>query len=132
MLPTNQEFILERRKFGGVDRSWSNGEFNRMLSECYKADREDYVGCITIARYAGLRLHEVLRIDTVIARKALKDGFITIKGKGGKVREVPINNTIKIVLEKALRNTPQGYKLFVPKDKLTNIVKAELQNFIAS
>ena len=132
VLPTNQEFILERRKFGGVDRSWSNGEFNRMLSECYKADREDYVACITMARYAGLRLHEVLRIDTAIARKALKDGFITIKGKGGKVREVPINDTIKIVLEKALKSTPQGNKLFVPKDKQTHIAKAELQNFIAS
>ena len=55
-----------------------------MIAECWKVNRDDYVGCITIARYAGLRLHEVLRIDTAIARKALKNGFLTIKGKGGK------------------------------------------------
>jgi len=103
-----------------------------MIAECWKAEREDYAACIVIARYTGLRLHEALRIDTAIARKALKDGFITIKGKGGKIREVPINESVRIVLEKALENTPQGYKLFVPKDKQTHIVKAKLENFIAS
>ena len=108
------------------------GELNRMISECWKAKREDYEACIIIARYAGLRLHEVLRIDTAIARKALKDGFITIKGKGGKIREVPINESIRIVLEKGLKITPPGYKLFVLKDKPTLIAKAELQNFISS
>lgn len=132
ILPTNNEILLERRKFGGVDRTWSMGEFNKMIGECWKAKHDDYVACITIARYAGLRLHEVLRIDTAIARKALKDGFITIKGKGGKIREVPINDSIVAVLNKALLTTPQGFKLFVPKDKQTHIVKAELQNFIAS
>ena len=132
VLPPNSEFILERRKFGGVDRTWSTGEFNRMITECHKANRDDYVGCITLARYAGLRLHDVLRIDTAIARKALKDGFITIKGKGGKIRKVPINDSIIVVLKKALQMTPQGYKLFVQKDKQTHIAKTELQNFIAS
>ena len=132
VLPTNSEFILQRRNFGGVDRTWSAREFNLMIAECWNANRNDYAACITIARYAGLRLHEVLRIDTAIARKALKDGFITIKGKGGKIREVPINESIVVVLKKALQITPPGYKLFVPKDKQTHIAKTELQNFIAS
>jgi len=132
VLPTNSEFILERRKFGGVNRTWSIGEFNRMIGECWKINRDDYAACITIARYVGLRLHEVLRIDTAIARKALKDGFITIKGKGGKIRAVPINESVRIVLEKALKTTTPGYKLFVHQNKQTHIAKAELQNFIAS
>ena len=132
VLPTNSEFLLERRKFGGVDRTWSAGEFNKIIAECWSAKRDDYAACITIARYAGLRLHEVLRIDTAIARKSLKDGFITIKGKGGKIREVPINESIIAVLKESLLTTPSGYKLFVPKDKQTHIAKAELQNFIAN
>jgi integrase len=132
VLPTNSEFLLERRKFGGIDRTWSPGEFNKMIAQCWNAKRDDYAACITIARYAGLRLHEVLRIDTAIAKKALKDGFITIKGKGGKIREVPINDSIIVVLKKALQTILPGYKLFVPKDKQTHIAKAELQNFIAS
>ena len=132
VLPTNSEFLLERRKFGGIDRTWSAGEFNKMTAQCWSAKRDDYAACITIARYAGLRLHEVLRIDTAIARNALKKGFLTIKGKGGKIREVPINDSIIIVLKKALLTTPQGHKLFVPKNKQTHIAKAELQNFIAN
>ena len=131
-LPTNSEFILQRRKFGGVDRTWSMGELDKMISKCWEAKRDDYVACIILARYAGLRLHEVLRIDTAIARNALKNGFITIKGKGGKIREVPINESIRIVLKDAMKVTPQGYKLFVPKNKPTHIAKTELQNFIAS
>ena len=61
------------------------------------AEREDYVACIILARYVGLHLHE----GTAIARKALKDGFITIKGKDGKIRELPINESISAVLNKA-------------------------------
>ena len=82
-LPSNDEFNLERRKFGGVDRTWSVEEFHRMIGKCMGAGRRDYEACFVIARYAGLRLHEVMRIDTAIARAALKDGYLIIKGKGG-------------------------------------------------
>ena len=130
VLPQNSDFSLERRKFGGVDRAWSIPEFSKMIAECWKVKRDDYEACIVIARYAGLRLHEVMRIDTAIARLALKNGYVTIKGKGGKVRDVPINETIRIELEKFLSLTPPGHKLFVPEGKQTHIAKAELQNFI--
>lgn len=30
VLPSNEKLFLERRKFGGVDRTWSKGEFIRM------------------------------------------------------------------------------------------------------
>lgn len=131
VLPQNCEFELERRKFGGVDRSWSQSEYNKMISVCWKYKRDDYEACIVIARYAGLRIHEVLRIDTAIAKAALRDGYIKIKGKGGKIRIVPINKSIEIELKKFLDLTPPGYKLFVPEGKKTHIVKTELQNFIA-
>ena len=131
-LPPNDEFSLERRKFGGTDRTWTDGEYNCMLMQCWNAKRDDFEACIVIARYAGLRLHEVMRIDTAIARAALKNGFITIKGKGGKIREVPITESIRLVFEKFLRLTPAGRKLFVPYDKPTHIAKTELQNFIST
>ena len=130
ILPSNHDFNLKQRKFGGIDRRWSNGEFNRMIAECWKVNRDDWEACIVVARYTGLRLHEVMRIDTAIARAALKDGYITIKGKGGKVREVPINDSVRIEFEKFLKITHAGHKLFVPKDKPTHIAKIELQNFI--
>ena len=132
VLPGNDEFDIERRKFGGVDRTWSHAEFGRMITQCWKEGRDEYEACIILARYAALRLHEVMRIDTAIARAALRTGHITIKGKGGKIREVPIQETIRIEFEKFLKITPAGHKLFVPKGKQTHIAKTELQNFINS
>jgi len=129
-LPDNSGFNLEKRKFGGVDRTWTDSEFSIMLLEALNINRDDWASCMSIARYAGLRLHEVMRIDTAIARRALKNGYITIKGKGGKIREVPINENIRVIFEKYLKLTPSGHKLFVPKGKKTHIAKTELQNFI--
>jgi integrase len=130
VLPINAEYDLERRKFGGVDRTWSDDELNRMIRECREAGRDDYEACITVARYAALRLHEVMRIDTAIAHAAIRNGFITIKGKGGKIRDVPINETIRTQLEKYLLKTAPGHKLFVSDYKQTHIAMTELQNFI--
>lgn len=129
-LPDNQELELERRAYGKEDRTWSHREFNLMIAACWKAERADFEACIVIARYAGLRIHEILRIDTAIARAALRVGVITIKGKGGKVREVPINDTIRIELTAVLRTTPAGQKLFVPAGKDTHSVIRELETFI--
>ncbi len=132
VLPDNREFELQRRQFGGVDRRWSEREFNRMLALCRESGRRNYEACIVLAYYAGLRLHEALRIDTAMARAALKTGILTIKGKGGKIREVPINETIRIEFRHFLAITPPGQKLFVPQDKPTHLVKTALQNFIAA
>lgn len=129
-LPDNQELKLERRSYGREDRTWSYREFSLMIGECRKAGRRDFEACIVIARYAALRIHEVLRMDTAIARVALQDGFITIKGKGGKVREVPIHESIRIELMAMLEMTPAGQKLFVPAGTDTHSVRYALEAFI--
>ena len=99
-LPTNDELTveLERRRFGGVDRSWSNVEFNKMLGKALAEDRYDYILALYLARYAGLRIHECFRMDTSTAERALRENAITIKGKGGKIRTVPINEQIALAL----------------------------------
>jgi len=129
-LPDNRALILQRRSFGKVDRTWSNREFNYMLSKAWEAGRDDYAAVIYIARYVGLRIHECFRIDTATAEKALKENAITIKGKGGKIRTVLIHEGARMVLENALAATERGQKLFVPKNMATDIAIQQLQNFI--
>ena len=129
-LPRNVDLSLERRRFGGVDRTWTDAEYNNIILECFGAQRQDYEACIVIARYAGLRIHEVMRIDTAIARDALKTGMITIRGKGGRERSVPINEQIRIDLESFLAHTKPGQKLFVPEGRDTHEVIKEFQRFI--
>lgn len=131
-LPANSEYALERRKFGGVDRTWSDAELAKMIHACQQAKREDYEACILIARYAGLRLHEVMRLDTAMAKAALESGFLTIKGKGGKIRDVPMGKSVRVEFTKFLGRTRPGHKLFVSDGKQTHIAMTELQNFIGA
>lgn len=135
-LPANDELgvELERRHFGGVDRTWSDAEFNKMLGFAVGDRRPDYVLALYTGRYLGLRLHETFRIDTAIAERMLRENAITIKGKGGKIRTVPVDDAHRKQLEIALREmvavTPRGHKLLVPDDKDTHQAMNAMERFI--
>jgi len=122
---------LERRRFGGVDRTWSAVEFNRMIGKAVEAGRDDFACALYLGRFAGLRIHEVMRIDTAIAEQALREDAITIKGKGGKIRTVPIEDErVRVVLETMLKRTECGHKLFVPDGVPTDRAINGVQLFI--
>ncbi len=129
-LPGNGDLLLQRRTFGGVDRTWSAGEFERMLGIALEHGREDYVTIFYLGRFAGLRIHECFRIDTATAAKAVKEKAITIKGKGGLVRAVPLNDLLVQRLQQDLKRTPRGHKLYVSDDQETHEAIKALQAFI--
>ena len=129
-LPDNTELSLERRSFGKVNRTWEIEEFNRFLIVCLQYTCEDYATIACLARYAGLRIHECFRLDTATAEQAVKTELISVKGKGGRLRTIPINDSIRIGLEQMLEVTPRGHKLFVPQDSQTDIEIERMQQFI--
>ena len=120
--------LARNTHFGVQDRTWSAAEFNRMLE--LASENDGYLLAFHLARYAGLCIHECFRIDTAIARQAIREHAITIKGKGGKIRNVPINQQIVSALEKSLETTPTGSKLLVPDDVPTDKAINQLQQFI--
>ena len=122
---------LERRRFGGVDRTWSAAEFNRMIGKAVAENRDDYACAMYLGRFAGLRIHEVFRLDTAAAERALREDAITVKGKGGKIRTVPIEDErVRVALETMLKRTERGHKLFVPDDVPTDRAINSVQLFI--
>ena len=123
---------LERRRFGGVDRTWSTEEFNHMLGRALAAEHWDYILALYLARYAGLRIHECFRMDTAAAEQALRENAVTVKGKGGKIRTVPINEQIAIALRRQLARTQRGHKLLVPDEMPTDQAIHRLQLFIVA
>ena len=131
-LPANDELgvELERRRFGGQDRTWSCGEYERFQATCIEDGHPDYAAIACLTWFAGLRIHECFRIDTATAAQALREGAITIKGKGGKIRTVPINEAIRGELGKFLAVTPRGHKLCVPDAVQTHNAIAQLQQYI--
>ena len=132
-LPTNSELgvELERRRFGQLDRTWSGPEFNRLLGKAMAENRDDFILALYLGRYAGLRIHECFRIDTAAAERALRENTLTVKGKGGKVRTVPIDDErIPMMLRKLLAQTERGHKLLVPDDVPTDRAINALELFI--
>lgn len=130
-LPDNKELDLERRIYRGVDRTWTEEEFNYMVSIANEQNRSDYAAAMILSRYMGLRIHEVFRVDALAAKMAIESGLLTIKGKGGKIRGIPCHPQIEHVLERHLEFTIPGQKLLLPMDKKTHHAIKELQQFIA-
>ena len=129
-IPSNDELNLEQRNFCEKERAWIHGEFNQMLGLCGIFGYVDYSAMLCLGWYAGLRIHECFRIDTATANKAIKTGKITIKGKGGLIRTIPINESIKFCLKEMIQRTKRGQKLFVPEGTTTDEAIQRLQHFL--
>lgn len=129
-LPANTDLFLQRRTFGEVDRTWSPAEFSCMQACALELGKEDFVTILYLGRYAALRIHECFRIDTATASKAIKENALTIKGKGGLVRMVPLEPILVQRLQLHLWQTPRGHKLFVPDNQQTHEAIKALQAFI--
>jgi len=132
-LPGNEELgvALERRRFGQQDRTWTNSEFGKLIGRAMAEEREDYLLALYLARYAGLRIHECFRMDTAAAERALRENALTVKGKGGKIRIVPIeDDRITMMLQRLLEKTERGHKLLVPDGVPTDRAINGMQQFI--
>ena len=129
-LPGNELLALPRRSFLGVDRTWSPAEFSRMLSYALELGREDIITVLHLGRYMALRIHECYRLDTAAAASALREDALTVKGKGGLVRTVPLPPILVPRLQRHLAEIPRGHKLFVPDGVPTHQAIQELQAFI--
>jgi integrase/recombinase XerD len=136
ILPDNKELEegyginLEKRVFGGVDRAWSDFEYQGMLMHAKNLNRPEISNIIQLAREQGLRVHEAIRIDRRTAEKALRENNLTIKGKGGKIRTIPLREEGRSVLRDAIKGIERGEKLFVPEGKKAHQIIESVQNFI--
>ena len=101
-----------------------------MLQKAVYCCRDDFALALCLARYAGLRIHECFRIDTATAQQVLREGAITVKGKGGKVRTIPLHDRIIGALQMRLQTVKRGHKLMVADDMPTDKAISLLQQFI--
>lgn len=93
--------------------------------------RQDYILALYLARYAGLRIHECFRMNAAATERALRENTLTVRGEGGKVRIVPIeDDRITMMLQRLLEKTERGHKLLVPDDIPTDRAINGMQQFI--
>lgn len=129
-LPDNEHLSLGRDSGPYEDKTWTPFQFEAVVAVAKEACKLDYVLALYLALYQGLRIHEIFRIDTAAARNALKKGMLTIKGKNGRVRSVPLHPALAELLQKQLAATPPGHKLLVPDDARTHQCIHNFQQFI--
>ena len=134
-LPSNADLSdqapLERRKIQGTDRHWTPEQFTAFVEACREADRTDYADIATLTYYVGLRIHEVCRLDTAAVEAWERTGVLTVKGKGGRVRSVPVEaGAAKQALRDRRAAVQRGHKLFVPDDVATDAYIHAFQAFL--
>lgn len=83
---------------------------------------------VKLAYLEGLRIHEVARLEKSQLVNALKEGILTVKGKGGLVRNIPLYN--KELVQRLCDDTKNGDKVFINKEEQIHKVINNLQVFI--
>lgn len=124
------EFHLERRRFGGVDRRPTELEYQALVTLAQQSNSSSLAVIIMLCREQGLRVHEAVRLSRVDAEKALREGFLTVKGKGGLIRQIPLQTQSFSVLQDAMQQVNRGEKLFVLQDQKAHQVIQRVQDFI--
>lgn len=85
---------------------------------------------IILGKEMGLRIHKAVRLSRTEVERAFREGFLTVKGKGGLLRHVPLNDTAASTLKLAIKDVPRSQKLFVTLTQKVHQVIQHIQNFI--
>lgn len=130
-LPNNNKLgVITRSKEEriGDNKAWTPLEIENFIRYSSDVGQERYGYMVRLSSQLGFRLHEVCRLDKCHLRQALEEGKISIKGKGGLVRDVPVRD--KILVQKLYDDTKRGDKVFIKGDEQTHKVIKNIQMFI--
>ncbi len=115
----------------GRDRSISDSDYGALLSEALKSGNKEYEYALKVGLTLGLRIHEFYKMRKSQIREALKTGEISVKGKGGLVRTLPINLEKRALLIEILSEvSSDNDRLFVNKQEKTHLKIKALEAYI--
>lgn len=83
---------LQKRQNGVLDRAWTDREYEEFLKKAKEDGRNDIYYGLKMGDEFGIRIQSIGRLTLKQVNKALKDGYLRVKEKGGKWRNIPIEN----------------------------------------
>ncbi|WJH36829.1 site-specific integrase [Paenibacillus sp. CC-CFT747] len=101
-----------------------------MIQRALRRGRTDIAMMIQLGVRLGLRIHEVVRLSRGDVERAMRGNELTVKGKGGLIRQVPFGNEMIALLKSLIAEVPRGHKVFVPIDSKAHEVIRSVQAFI--
>ena len=110
-LPDNNELGLEKRQTGKVNIAWLPQEISKGIECAELGGRMDAKYAIKLGSEFGLRIEELCRVRLDHIIKAMRYGEITVQGKGGQVRAVPIKTAEQKALIEELHNFAKKNKI---------------------
>lgn len=90
LLP-NSELNLTSREYGKVNRAWLPEEVQGAIDCAKFYGRMDFVYCVKFSVLFSTRLSEICTLRINALQNCLESGELKIKGKGGRIRYVPMN-----------------------------------------
>ena len=131
VLSGNEIHNIDNRDRIGTVKVWMDEEYQGMIEIAAFRNNDLVKDAIILARHLGLRLHETTRLSRNDLVQAMKTGEVTVKGKGGKIRSIPIDRAEVVeVFQRRIADTEVGEKVFVSSDEKTHTVMKAIQNFI--
>ncbi|HHD2824471.1 TPA: hypothetical protein ACOTHD_003068 [Clostridium perfringens] len=83
---------LPKRQNGTLDRAWTDREYEEFLKKAKEDGRNDVYYGFKMGDEFGIRIQTIGRLTPKQVNKALKDGYLRVQEKGGKWRNIPIEN----------------------------------------
>lgn len=83
---------LPKRQNGVLDRAWTDREYEEFLKKAKEDGRNDVYYGFKMGDEFGIRIQTIGRLTLKQVNKALKDGYLRVKEKGGKWRNIPIED----------------------------------------
>lgn len=130
-LPENEKLNLEKRVFGGVERSWNEEELRNAIDLAEKMNRIDVVMALKLCFNFGTRLEEAIVLTTWQIKKAIENKFLFLDNtKGKNPREVPVDEIKLEILYYVLKNARSKERIFIGVGDKTHKVKRSIQDWI--
>lgn len=130
--PQKHELPQRHYLHTGKNVGWTDKEYLRGINQAQQMGRNDVSLALRLARHLGLRIHEVTKTERFQLVRALEQGHITVKGKGGLIRDIKIDSKeAHDAIRDALKQTrADKQKVFVDRLGNTHSVIRSIENWV--
>lgn len=130
--PQKHELPQRHYLHTGKNVSWTDNEYKNGITLAEEMNRHDVALALRFGRHFGFRIHEITKTERLQLIHALENGYITVKGKGGLIRDVKIDGkSAHSTLQDALKHTRlDKQKVFVERLGNTHSIIRSIENWV--